>query len=91
MSPLIQSLGIALALGIGWHLSGIWRGTTRRGYLLALDHVEEMTSRGPAGTSVPDALRVLREETRTGSDRRCRSLYSERERPADEGEPPRRA
>lgn len=41
MSPSVWA-AIAGAMVIGWLLSGTWRGTTRRGYMLALDHVEMM-------------------------------------------------
>jgi hypothetical protein len=48
-------------IGIGWHLSGIWRGTTKRGYLLALDHVQiEAAQR--AGRPLIGVLRELRAE-----------------------------
>lgn len=61
-------LVMACAAVFGWSLSGMWRGTTRRGYILALNHVEQMTR--PARTSLSttytldEALQTLREENR---------------------------
>ncbi len=63
MSPWIWNVvSILFAVVTGWGLSGVWRGTTQRGYLLALDHVEEMTSRRMTGKPLPEALMTLRKE-----------------------------
>ncbi len=55
-------ISILSAVVTGWGLSGTWRGTTKRGYLLALDHVEEMTSRRLTGRPLPEAIKRLRDE-----------------------------
>ena len=56
------AISLASAFATGWGFSGMWRGTTNRGYLLALDHVEQMTSRRLTGKPLADALKALREE-----------------------------
>jgi len=56
------AMGIAaFGIGIGWHLSGIWRGTTKRGYLLALEHVRLETIRR-SGKPLTGILWELRTE-----------------------------
>ncbi len=64
MSPLPVWLGVAAGVVIGWLLSGTWRGTTKRGYLLALDHVE-MTMRSKMNPrTLDETIRKLREDTK---------------------------
>lgn len=58
------SMIIAGLVGVvlGWLLSGIWRGTTKRGYLLALDHVEELLRPGETAHTALSAIKQLREQ-----------------------------
>lgn len=64
MSPVPVWLGILGAVVVGWFLSGTWRGTTRRGYLLALDHVEMMMRSKMNPRTLDETIRKLREETK---------------------------